>query len=121
MHSDWDFGLEDLVKGLKKMKGRGSLRPCAQLRKTRCGRNNYNFAYVRWGVVVRTMTNTVWVFNGRDVHGTVMPSQDIQQQAESMLYPCRERRKERRRRGRFRMKDVRAGRTEGRRTELDGG
>jgi hypothetical protein len=60
MHDDLDFSLEDFLKRRKKKKGRGALRPCAQLHKSHCGPDDYNFAYVQWGVVVRTMTNTVW-------------------------------------------------------------
>jgi hypothetical protein len=60
MHDDLDFSLEDFLKRRKRKKGQGALRPCVQLRKTHCGRDDYNFAYVQWGVVVRTMTNTVW-------------------------------------------------------------
>ncbi|KAJ7799303.1 hypothetical protein B0H14DRAFT_2903647 [Mycena olivaceomarginata] len=84
MHDDLDFSLEDFLKRRKKKKGWGALRPCAQLHKSHCGPDDYNFAYVQWGVVVRTMTNTVWVFNGRHVHATVMPSHNVQKRAESI-------------------------------------
>ncbi|KAJ7107303.1 hypothetical protein C8R43DRAFT_963132 [Mycena crocata] len=68
-----------------------TLHPCIQLSKEKCGPNDYNFGMVEWGVAIRTEENTVWytsvsytyisytdhnrVFNGRDVHGTIMPSQ----------------------------------------------
>jgi hypothetical protein len=60
VHPDADIGLADLLAGRGKTDSLGSLFPCAQLSKTGCGPDDYNFAYVRFGVVVRTMTNTVW-------------------------------------------------------------
>ncbi|KAJ7820120.1 hypothetical protein B0H14DRAFT_3472606 [Mycena olivaceomarginata] len=55
-------------------KALGTLYPCVQLAKSGCSSNSYNFAYVKYGVVVQTQANTVWDFNGREEHGTVMPS-----------------------------------------------
>ncbi|KAJ7668090.1 hypothetical protein B0H17DRAFT_1248825 [Mycena rosella] len=52
-----------------------TLHPCIQLSKENCGPEDYNFAMVRWGITIRTEENTIWVFDGRDEHGTVMPSQ----------------------------------------------
>jgi hypothetical protein len=60
IHPDTDHGYEDVVKNLGKKDGKGALRPCATYIKTGCGRHDYNFAYVRWGIVIRTMANTVW-------------------------------------------------------------
>lgn len=60
VHADTDAGLDDLRARRSKKDGHGDLYPCVQTEKTGCGPNDYNFAYVRWGVVVRTMTNTVW-------------------------------------------------------------
>ncbi|KAJ7612385.1 hypothetical protein DFH06DRAFT_1371504 [Mycena polygramma] len=75
LHPDNDGSLEDFLAGRGKKDSKGGLYPCAQLLKKGCGKHAFNFAYARFGVVIRTMTNTVWVFNGRHVHGTVMPSQ----------------------------------------------
>ncbi|KAJ7129838.1 hypothetical protein C8R43DRAFT_1240018 [Mycena crocata] len=55
--------------------GRSTLHPCIQLSKENCGPDDYNFGMVEWGLAIRTQENAVWVFNGRDVHGTIMPSQ----------------------------------------------
>ncbi|KAJ7843062.1 hypothetical protein B0H14DRAFT_3456368 [Mycena olivaceomarginata] len=60
IHPDSDFGLEDLEAERGRNNARGDLSPCVQLVKSGCGPDDYNFAYVRWGVVVRTMANTVW-------------------------------------------------------------
>ncbi|KAJ7145388.1 hypothetical protein C8R43DRAFT_1130063 [Mycena crocata] len=65
LHRDKDIVKDD----------RPTLHPCIQLSKENCGPNDYNFGMVEWGVAIRTEANTVWVFNGRDVHGTIMPSQ----------------------------------------------
>ncbi|KAF7330970.1 hypothetical protein MVEN_02437100 [Mycena venus] len=74
IHPDINLSLWDLRHGLGKKDGLGGLTPCGTLEKSGCGPNEYNFAYVRWGVVLRTMANTVWVFNARHEHGTVMPA-----------------------------------------------
>ncbi|KAJ7770945.1 hypothetical protein DFH07DRAFT_953942 [Mycena maculata] len=74
-HFDPDIGIHDLLQNQKKSGYVGGLYPCTQLTKTGCGPHDYNFAYARWGVVIQTRPNTVWVFNGRHEHGTVMPSQ----------------------------------------------
>ncbi|KAJ7439729.1 hypothetical protein B0H11DRAFT_2253636 [Mycena galericulata] len=74
-HEDPDIGQEDLLSGNSPSTCIGGLYPCAQLVKENCGPHDYNFAYARWGMVVQTQPNTVWVFNGRHAHGTVMPSQ----------------------------------------------
>ncbi|KAJ7152312.1 hypothetical protein C8R43DRAFT_950915 [Mycena crocata] len=55
--------------------GRSTLHPCIQLSKENCGPDDYHFGMVEWGLAIRTQENSVWVFNGRDVHGTIMPSQ----------------------------------------------
>ncbi|KAF8130448.1 hypothetical protein K438DRAFT_1999430 [Mycena galopus ATCC 62051] len=52
IHPDADLSYEDAVLGRGKDDGLGSLRSCGQLGKTGCGRNDYNFAYVRWGIVI---------------------------------------------------------------------
>ncbi|KAJ7431287.1 hypothetical protein B0H11DRAFT_2210433 [Mycena galericulata] len=64
VHSD-----KDVIK-----EGRPTLHPCIQLWKEKCGPNDYNFGMVRWGIVIRTEENTVWVFDGCDEHGTIIPS-----------------------------------------------
>ncbi|KAJ7086967.1 hypothetical protein C8R44DRAFT_893365 [Mycena epipterygia] len=87
IHADLDIGKEDVDKGRSRNACQGGLYPCVQLSKENCGRQDYNFAYVRWGVVIRTQANAVWVFNGRHEHGTVMPSQDaVNQNANSDGY-----------------------------------
>ncbi|KAK7035186.1 hypothetical protein R3P38DRAFT_2518625 [Favolaschia claudopus] len=60
VHVDTDMGLEDVIEGRSRKDGLGDLSPCVQLEKSGCGKDDYNFAYVRWGVVVRTQANTVW-------------------------------------------------------------
>ncbi|KAJ7170372.1 hypothetical protein C8R43DRAFT_1120802 [Mycena crocata] len=60
MHNDLDTDNQD---------------PCMQITKSGCGKDSYNFAYVQWGIALQTRSNTVWVFNGRHVHGTIMPRQ----------------------------------------------
>ncbi|KAF7310689.1 hypothetical protein HMN09_00611800 [Mycena chlorophos] len=42
--------------------------------KEHCGKEDFNFAYVEWGVAVHTTTNALWLFDGQDYHGTIMPS-----------------------------------------------
>ncbi|KAK6995638.1 hypothetical protein R3P38DRAFT_3288328 [Favolaschia claudopus] len=83
IHPDSDISLDDKLHGRKKKDGLGGLTPCVQLEKTGCGPHDYDFGYVRWGVVVRTMTNTVWLFNGRHEHGTDMPAQSVMAKAKS--------------------------------------
>ncbi|KAK6971899.1 hypothetical protein R3P38DRAFT_3336500 [Favolaschia claudopus] len=83
IHPDSDISFDDKLHGRKKKDGLGGLTPCVQLEKTGCGPHDYNFGYVRWGVVVRTMTNTVWLFNGRREHGTDMPAQSVMAKAKS--------------------------------------
>ncbi|KAK7057095.1 hypothetical protein R3P38DRAFT_2839291 [Favolaschia claudopus] len=61
----------------------GDLSPCVQLEKSGCGKDDYNFAYVRWGVVVRTQANTVWLFNGREEHASVLPAASVMRNATS--------------------------------------
>ncbi|KAJ6471204.1 hypothetical protein DFH09DRAFT_1220462 [Mycena vulgaris] len=64
---------------------RPTLHPCIQLSKERCGPDDYNFAMVKWGIAIRTERNTVWVFDGRDEHGTIMPSQSAANQGASSV------------------------------------
>ncbi|KAF8204367.1 hypothetical protein K438DRAFT_1819719 [Mycena galopus ATCC 62051] len=80
VHADLDIGIADLLAGRGKNDAEGDLYSCGQLEKLHCGPNDFNFAYVRWGVMVRTLPNAVWVFNGRHAHGTVMPSASAMQQ-----------------------------------------
>jgi hypothetical protein len=92
VHGDFDIGSEDLEAGKGIKDCLGGYFPCVQLEKKGCKKHEYDFAYVRWGVVIQTHRNTVWcvpyflsildllsissrVFNGRHEHGTVMPSQ----------------------------------------------
>ncbi|KAJ7708802.1 hypothetical protein B0H17DRAFT_1124603 [Mycena rosella] len=75
IHGDLDIGDEDLKMGRGINDSLGGYYPCIQLEKKNCGPDDYSFAYVRWGVVIETRPNTMWVFNGRHEHGTVMPSQ----------------------------------------------
>ncbi|KAJ7833136.1 1,3-beta-glucan synthase component-domain-containing protein [Mycena olivaceomarginata] len=74
VHGDADMSAADLRAGRSIKKALGTLYPCVQLAKSGCSSNSYNFAYVKYGVVVQTQANTVWDFNGREEHGTVMPS-----------------------------------------------
>ncbi|KAJ7789526.1 hypothetical protein B0H14DRAFT_3502883 [Mycena olivaceomarginata] len=74
VHGDADMSAADLRAGRSIKKALGTLYPCVQLAKSGCSNNSYNFAYMKYGVVVQTRANTVWDFNGREEHGTVMPS-----------------------------------------------
>lgn len=60
IHADLDIGKEDVEKGRAHNACQGDLYPCVQLRKDKCGRQDYNFAYVRWGIVICTWANAVW-------------------------------------------------------------
>ncbi|KAJ7667030.1 hypothetical protein B0H17DRAFT_1252143 [Mycena rosella] len=75
IHGDLDIGDEDLKMGRGINDSLSGYYPCIQLEKKNCSPNDYSFAYVRWGVVIETRPNTMWVFNGRHEHSTVMPSQ----------------------------------------------
>ncbi|KAJ7668288.1 hypothetical protein B0H17DRAFT_1142417, partial [Mycena rosella] len=59
VHGDLDMGEEDLKLGRGLTNSLAGYYPCIQLTKKNCGRNNYSFAYVRWGVVIETRPNTV--------------------------------------------------------------
>ncbi|KAJ7687189.1 hypothetical protein B0H14DRAFT_3534210 [Mycena olivaceomarginata] len=37
--------------------------------------DEYNFAYVEWGIYIRTEANCIWFFNPNHLHGTVLPRQ----------------------------------------------
>ncbi|TDL15219.1 hypothetical protein BD410DRAFT_809109 [Rickenella mellea] len=37
--------------------------------------DEYNFSFTQWGIYIQTEENTVWWFNGRDMHGTIVPRQ----------------------------------------------
>ncbi|KAJ7791969.1 hypothetical protein B0H14DRAFT_2624551 [Mycena olivaceomarginata] len=79
VHGDADMSAADLRAGRSIKKALGTLYPCVQLAKSGCSNNSYNFAYMKYGVVVQTQANTVCShdtrdFNGREEHGTVMPS-----------------------------------------------
>ncbi|KAF7315105.1 hypothetical protein MIND_00024800 [Mycena indigotica] len=52
----------------------GCLHPCFQLSKENCGPQDFNFAYVEWGVAIETTANALWLFDGRHAHGSIMPS-----------------------------------------------
>ncbi|KAJ7495883.1 hypothetical protein B0H11DRAFT_2226884 [Mycena galericulata] len=54
--SESDVGAADLKEGRARNSYEGGLYPCAQLEKTNCGPHDYNFAYVRWGLVKREPT-----------------------------------------------------------------
>ncbi|KAJ7683386.1 hypothetical protein B0H14DRAFT_3535246 [Mycena olivaceomarginata] len=47
---------------------------CCQLYKN-CRSDEYNFAYVEWGIYIRTEANCIWFFNPNHLHGTVLPRQ----------------------------------------------
>ncbi|KAK7013918.1 hypothetical protein R3P38DRAFT_3206486 [Favolaschia claudopus] len=83
IHIDKDMGLEDIVNGRSHRDALGDLAPTMQLEKTGCGKDDYNFGYVQWGIVVRTQANTVWIFNAQHEHGTVMPAASVVRQATS--------------------------------------
>ncbi|KAK7053938.1 hypothetical protein R3P38DRAFT_2501047 [Favolaschia claudopus] len=86
IHADADLSLADVLEGRGRQSGLGGLTPCVQLKKSGCGPHDYNFGYLRWGVIVRTMTNAVWyvVFNGRHEHGTDIPRRSVVGKAQSI-------------------------------------
>ncbi|KAJ7827329.1 hypothetical protein B0H14DRAFT_3467119 [Mycena olivaceomarginata] len=47
---------------------------CCQLYKN-CRSDEYNFAYIEWGIYIRTEANCIWFFNPNHLHGTVLPRQ----------------------------------------------
>ncbi|KAJ7738866.1 hypothetical protein DFH07DRAFT_965964 [Mycena maculata] len=59
VHWDEDIGKADLVEDHSQANHVGGLYPCAQLEKKNCKPHEYNFAYVKWGVVIETRPNTV--------------------------------------------------------------
>ncbi|KAJ7168261.1 hypothetical protein C8R43DRAFT_945465 [Mycena crocata] len=85
IHPDFDISRADidlLLKLLKSksklvMKAKGECHPCVQLAQSGTDKKNHewDFAMYKWGVVIETHPNTVWCFNGRHEHGSVMPSQ----------------------------------------------
>ncbi|KAJ6476570.1 hypothetical protein DFH09DRAFT_1342452 [Mycena vulgaris] len=46
---------------------------CCQLWKSGRREDEYNFSYAEWGVDIKTQENTVWFFNPRHLHGTILP------------------------------------------------
>ncbi|KAJ7229922.1 hypothetical protein GGX14DRAFT_553424 [Mycena pura] len=53
----------------------GMLQPCMQTEKSGCKPGEFDFVMLKWGIRFETHTNAVWLFNGQELHGTVMPSQ----------------------------------------------
>ncbi|KAJ6453286.1 hypothetical protein C8R47DRAFT_1229084 [Mycena vitilis] len=51
----------------------GMLQPCIQLEKKNCLDDEYNFGMVRFGIVIQTEENALWLFNPRHEHGTLIP------------------------------------------------
>ncbi|KAJ7699612.1 hypothetical protein B0H17DRAFT_1129219 [Mycena rosella] len=82
VHRDFDVGRRDIKPDNMKGKGRekgedlGGCYPCVQLVQTGTDKSlhEWDFAMVRWGIVIETHSNTVWCFNGRHEHGSVIPS-----------------------------------------------
>ncbi|KAJ7691266.1 hypothetical protein B0H17DRAFT_1133797 [Mycena rosella] len=73
VHDDLDMGQEDLKlgRGLTNSLGGWPKKNWAE---------RLQFCVRAWGVVIETRPNTVWVFNGRHEHGTVMPSESAYHQ-----------------------------------------
>ncbi|KAJ7178700.1 hypothetical protein C8R43DRAFT_1118071 [Mycena crocata] len=69
-HSDEDVRPEDLDDA-------GGCRPCVSLQQegTDKTRHEWDFAMTKFGVVIETHANTIWCFNGRHEHGSIIPSQ----------------------------------------------
>ncbi|KAJ6625544.1 hypothetical protein B0H10DRAFT_1942445 [Mycena sp. CBHHK59/15] len=73
-HDDKDISLEDLLAHFKSLfldsitpkpsanseEYKGGYYPCIQEEKTDCCPEDYNFAMLEWGIVIKTETNTVW-------------------------------------------------------------
>ncbi|KAJ7705049.1 hypothetical protein B0H17DRAFT_1126651 [Mycena rosella] len=79
VHRDFDVGKHNLKqkeKGKKKQEDVSGCHPCVQLEQTGTNKilHEWDFAMVRWGIVIETHSNTVWCFNGRHEHGSVIPS-----------------------------------------------
>ncbi|KAJ7688904.1 hypothetical protein B0H14DRAFT_3176117 [Mycena olivaceomarginata] len=75
LHEDRDIGLEDIGERHKSKDCEGGCYPCAQLEQTGTdkSRHEWDFAYIGVGIVIETWPNTVWCFNGRIRHGSIMP------------------------------------------------
>ncbi|KAJ8690694.1 hypothetical protein PTI98_012100 [Pleurotus ostreatus] len=54
---------------------------CMQLGK-RCKEGEWNFVFLRWGVYLDNGPNTLWLFNGNDMHGSTMPSKSTMAEAQ---------------------------------------
>ncbi|KAJ7222291.1 hypothetical protein GGX14DRAFT_388107 [Mycena pura] len=55
--------------------GKHNLHPSSQLIKRGCNDpREWGFAYVEWGIAVRTDENCVWIFNANHRHASVMPT-----------------------------------------------
>ncbi|KAI0083768.1 hypothetical protein BDY19DRAFT_998326 [Irpex rosettiformis] len=50
---------------------------CSQLEKTGCQDGEWDFVYASHGVYIETLENTVWWFNSKNLHGSVVPSRMI--------------------------------------------
>ncbi|KAJ7678685.1 hypothetical protein B0H17DRAFT_1139241 [Mycena rosella] len=77
VHRDFDVGKHDLkLKEKGKQEDVSGCHPCVQLEQTGTDKtlHEWDFAMVRWGIVIETHSNTVWCFNGRHEHGSVIPS-----------------------------------------------
>ncbi|KAJ6624675.1 hypothetical protein B0H10DRAFT_714594 [Mycena sp. CBHHK59/15] len=77
IHPDGDIGKDDVKHACTAKHYVGGLYPCIQLvqKRTNKGLHEWDFAMVQWGIVIETWANTVWIFNGRHGHGSVLPSQ----------------------------------------------
>ncbi|KAJ7492056.1 hypothetical protein FB451DRAFT_1165235 [Mycena latifolia] len=74
VHPDFDFGKEDLKRESgSPNKGKGKPELLVQSG-TNKSLHEWDFALVRFGIVIETHSNMVWCFNGRHEHGSVHPS-----------------------------------------------
>ncbi|KAJ7688032.1 hypothetical protein B0H17DRAFT_1135873 [Mycena rosella] len=84
VHRDFDVGKHDLtLKKKGKQEDVGGCHPCVQLEQTGTDKtlHEWDFAMVRWGIVIETHSNTVCCFNGRHEHGSVIPSRSSSYEA----------------------------------------
>jgi hypothetical protein len=88
VHGDADMSAADLRAGRSIKKALGTLYPCVQLAKSGCSSNSYNFAYVKYGVVVQTQANTVWYVSQSSICAAVHMTPGTSMVAKSMVPLC---------------------------------
>ncbi|KAJ7710171.1 hypothetical protein B0H16DRAFT_1480741 [Mycena metata] len=75
VHEDRDVGLEDVQQRHASKECIGGCYPCVQLEQTGTdkSKHEWDFCYLGFGLVIETQSNTIWCFNGRVRHASIMP------------------------------------------------